>query len=352
MLFRSPGRGDDPAPFVDGGSTVPETTVAVSTTGAPAAEGIVATPAPAEGTSLWFQGPVAAVSTGEAWAFIPAEGYPAGLIGHLKDGAWTYWRLTADPASLGDIAVAADGTVWAATSSGVFSFDGTEWTRQFDPAGAVTVAQDGTLWIGGRLDRDWFSAPFWMARWDGESFTRMDPWPLDPPAFGIPAMAATPDGEVWIASTGYVQSDLMRLDGQIMEAVPIGEYQDDAPDSGIGPVGVFDIEVAPNGDVWVGGFVTADWDQVVLARYYGAEWTVYDWPFADRSPAGEVLFFDLAVGPDGTLWLSFPGGLGSYDGTTWSLRAATMAEGGIAIVDVAPDGTVWYTDQAGLHTFP
>jgi len=134
--------------------------------------------------------------------------------------------------------------------------------------------------------------------------------------------------------------------------VPIGEYQDDAPDSGIGPVGVFDIEVAPNGDVWVGGFVTADWDQVVLARYYGAEWTVYDWPFADRSPAGEVLFFDLAVGPDGTLWLSFPGGLGSYDGTTWSLRAATMAEGGIAIVDVAPDGTVWYTDQAGLHTFP
>ena len=41
-----------------------------------------------------------------------------------------------------DLAVAPDGTVWAATDVGVFSFDGAEWTRRFDdPAWAVAVGR-------------------------------------------------------------------------------------------------------------------------------------------------------------------------------------------------------------------
>ena len=104
--------------------------------------------------------------------------------------------------------------------------------------------------------------------------------------------------------------------------------------------------------MWVAGFDSGEWDQVVLARYDGDEWTTFDWPFADRTGTEEVLFFGLAIAPDGTVWVDFPGGLGSYDGSTWSVRLTTMAEPGTAAaLDVAPDGTVWYFDQAGLHTF-
>jgi hypothetical protein len=343
-----PGGGES-APFVDEGSTVPGTTLAVPTTVAPVMPEIVAAPIPAEGALLVLESPLVAVSAGEVWTFIGTED-PLGLIGHLKDGAWSYWRLTDDRTFVGGLAVAPDGTVWAATGSGVFSFDGEEWTRRFDdPAGGVTVSQDGTLWIGGPLDRDWFTAPFWLARWDGASFARVDPWPLDPPRGSVVAMAAAPGGEVWIASTGYIQSDLMRFDGQTMEAAQIGDYQDTSPDSAVGPVGVFDIEVAPNGDLWVGGFGAADWDQVVLARYDGAEWTLYDWPFADSSEEGEVLFFDLAVGPDGVVRVGFPGGLGSFDGEDWTRIEGI---GFVWSVDVAPAGTVWYGDDEGVHTLP
>lgn len=163
-------------------------------------------------------------------------------------------------------------------------------------------------------------------------------------------MAATPDGSIWMAETGYLWSNLYRYAGGTPEAVQIGDYHTNPP-SPLGPVGVFEIEVAPDGDLWVGGFVGDAWDEVVLTRYDGAEWTTYDWPFPDHSEEGQVLFFDLSVGPDGTLWVAFPGGLGSYDGANWSVRAATDTTGAVAgAVDVAPDGTVWYTDGDGLHT--
>ena len=364
-------RSGDPAPFIEEGSTIPETTVTATTTAAPAVGKIVAAPAPAEGTSLSPGGLVAAVSGGEAWA-VPGVGgaEDSRLIGHLKDGAWTYWRFTNLTAWCLDLAVAPNGTVWAVTTVGVFSFDGEEWIRRSDTwvgewTEAVTVAWDGTVWIGGTLEGggtpEGGLAP-WAARWDGEAFTRVDPWPQDSPGpvgVGNVAMAATPDGEVWVAATGWLLSDLMRYHGQTMETVQIGDYKDPRPDEAMGPVGVFDIEVAPNGDTWVGGWVVGDWgqdplwDQEVLARYDGAEWTLYDWPFT--KPANSLrqqLLFDLAVGADGTLWVAFPGGLGSYDGTTWSLRAADAGIAGMKVtVDVAPDGTVWYTGSDGLNTF-
>ncbi len=44
------------------------------------------------------------------------------------------------------LALAPDGTVWATTGAGVFSFDGVEWTRRFDgPAGILAVAPDGAV---------------------------------------------------------------------------------------------------------------------------------------------------------------------------------------------------------------
>jgi hypothetical protein len=340
-------RSGDPAPFINQGSTIPDTTVPAPTT--PAATGTTMAASEVRWDAplpIYYptptSGELVALSAHDAWV-LSADG----RVFHLHDGA-TFRLPQPEPGR--ELAVAPDGTVWMSTGVGVFSFEGEAWTQRFvGETWALTVDGDGSVWLGGIY---WDPISAWLARWDGRAFVRIG-W--DPAAYrqgGYTVMAATPDGSIWMAEIGWLWSNLYRYAGGAMEAVQIGDYHPN-PSSLMGPVMVFDLEVAPNGDLWVGGFGSGDYEgQVVLARYDGAEWTVYDWPFADRSPAGEVLFFDLAVGPDGTLWLSFPGGLGSYDGTTWSLRAATMAEGGIAIVDVAPDGTVWYTDQAGLHTFP
>ncbi len=156
--------------------------------------GIVAAPILAEDASLWPDGPLVAVSAGEAWTVMSStpEGF-ADLIGHLEDGAWTFWHTTpseeeesglVDPNMMWGLAVAPDGAVWAATDRGVFSFDGVEWTRRFDdPAVAVAVDEGGTVWIsGGMSGTVWISGPTtgfrrWLARWDGESWERVQSRP-------------------------------------------------------------------------------------------------------------------------------------------------------------------------------
>jgi hypothetical protein len=304
------------------------TTTAAPTTTIPLLE-IVAAPIPAEG-DYWPVG-LEAISAREAWTF----GYFGDLIGHLEDGIWEYWRVTGGGIAFG-LAVAPDGTVWSATSIGVFSFDGANWTRRFDDLViGVIVDEGGTVWVSNGM---------WLAQWDGESWVRRDPTPPDLPGGSSAAMAALPDGDMWIASTGWWNT-VIRYHGDTVEEVHIGDYPDPWPATALGPVGVFALEAAPNGDMWVGGILDGSFEFVV-ARFNGEAWTIYDWPFPDPSDLADSLA-DMAMGPDGVLWFAFQGGLASFDGTEWT----TWVEGQyVYAVDVAPDGTVWVSDEQGVHT--
>lgn len=338
-----PGGGSESAPFVDDGSTVPGTTLTVPTTTAlpttttavlPGIEGFAVS---VDDAGLGTGGLVA-VSAGKVWA-VGGVGQP-GLIGRLEDGDWTHWRLVPSPSGqVNGLAVAPDGTVWAAANSGVFSFDGAEWTRRFDdPAGAVGVDGGGTVWIGGPLQDN----RLWLARWDGESWVRVDPNPEAPPDRGATSMTVLADGDVWIVAPmgGWGGDLVMRYDGTTTESVACWEYLDPCP-------GVFtEIAAAPNGDLLVGGFANDIDRQYRVAQFDGDAWTIWpahDWPSAESFGAS-----DMAVGPDGVLWFAFEGGLASADGTEWT----TQIEGpGVSAVDVAPDGTVLYADSDGVHTF-
>ena len=321
--------GDDP---------VTGTAATTTTTTTAALPGIVGFPVSVDDAGLGTVGLVA-VSAGEVWA-VGGVGQP-GLIGRLEDGAWTHWRLDPSPSGqVNGLAVAPDGTVWAAANSGVFSFDGAEWTRRFDdPAGAVGVSEDGTVWISGPLRDNWW----WLARWDGESWVRVDPTPQAPPARGATSMTVSADGDVWIVgpSGWWLPDHLMRYHGTTMEEVQIWEYLDPCPGF------LSELAVAPNGDLLVGGLANDIDRQVRVARFDGDEWTewaAHDWPlFAESIGA-----FDMVAGPDGVLWFAFEGGLASVEGTEWTTRI----EGpGVSVVDVAPDGTVWYADADGVHIF-
>ncbi len=330
------------------------TTITTTATTAPAAmPGIVAASISLEDTS-WPYRPLVALSAGEVWTVMRTDtDAVADLVGHLKDGAWTFWRLTGtDGPFIKGLAVAPNGTVWAATLVGVFSFDGEEWTRRFDEdAGGVTVGGDGTVWIGGWGE----SSGVWLARWDGESWERVTS-PVGPGGTEWADMAVLPGGDVWATTGSYcMTSRLMHYDGATLAAVQVGgrEFLRSY---------VSAIEAAPNGDLWVAGFLGGEpgfpvndvqtWTEpVVLARFDGEAWTLYDWPLPNPIADCTVPLLDMAVGPDGALWLAYPGGFGSFDGTQGTpYFAGDPAPLPYLSVDVAPDGTVWYTDSEGVHT--
>ena len=325
-------------------TTTGAVTTAPSTTATLPRISLVAIPADdvlTSGIGSWFS-PLMAVSAGEVWAVMSTAEDVACVVGHLENGAWAFWRLTADGAPFRDLAVSPDGSVWAAGDAGVFSFDGEAWTRRFDgPAGGVAVDENGTVWIGGSLEGD-LPAP-WLARWDGRRWERVDSSP-EAPTVGFTPMAVQPGSAAWVtAYSGGNRGDLLRYEGATFEAVQIADFPDPADQEGA--VGVFAVEAAPNGDLWVGGYLGADWDQAILALLNGEAWALFDLPFDHTAHPG--FLFNLAVGPDGTLWVGSESGLASFDGTEWTLHIEGRW---VQSLDVAPDGTLWYSDEQGVYT--
>jgi len=163
------------------------------------------------------------------------------------------------------------------------------------------------------------------------------------PAEGEPVrLAVAADGTVWMA--GHSRGGpLLRYDGAALVEVPIGGG---TGDPGWDSLWIKEVAAAANGDIWVVGSSSPSPDQgpVVVTRYDGEQWTVYEWPAQAMASVA-----DVAVGPDGVVWFGTYDGLASFDGGEWT---AHIQGRGAWSVDVAPDGTVWYADDYGIHTLP
>jgi len=297
----------------------------------------------------WY-GSLVAVSSEEAWATLalPEEGRLT-IIGHLEHGEWTSYRLEGEAGRVLGLARGPDGTLWAATDFGVFSQEGGVWKRRGDdPVAGVAVGSDGTVWIGGRREA-WYDEPMrlWLARRDGVSWERLDPHPGEAPTTnGNAPIVVFPGGDVWMVHRAgtWVEDDLMHYDGAALEAVQIPGIPDPTPDNRIPAARVVAIAAAPDGCLWAAGYLAADPSRVVVARFDGRAWIIYDWPFA--GPSSTAPRISVAVGPDGVVWFAFEEGLGSFDGRVWTTHREGRAAYNVA---VAPDGTVWFSDAAGIH---
>jgi ligand-binding sensor domain-containing protein len=349
---------------------------------------------------------------GERWrSFTPADGLPFQRINQLAyayDSAWAAaaegvarydeasgWRTLDASAGLlqADVrllAVAPDGRLWAGHDTlnpGLSVFDGNDWRAAPGlPPGptlklaALAFTRDGRLWAGG-----WYEAaapgepPGFLGMFDGASG-----WSIEPLAQVPRALRAGPDGRLWIAHT---------------DSILVIDVRPEAP--GRAPVEyptlgktVLDIEVSPNGAVWVSlagsralhVLSTGEWKPQYAAAFEGwrgiteiafapdgslwagsAEgdgaahlagvrrgWQYYRSASAQlgAAPAGSTLA--LAVEPGGAAWFSTTGGGLVRYGPDNSAAATLRALGPELVRAIMPaaDGTVWAaTDGDGVYRY-
>lgn len=111
------------------------------------------------------------------------------------------------------------------------------------------------------------------------------------------------------------------------------------------------VAVDLNGDVWMGG-----WWSGAISRFDGRRWTTYTDYQGDIRTIG---LSDIAVAPDGTLWIGFPDYAYHFDGQEWTLYTENdgIPGGGVTAIAAAPDGTVWFGaiasrgDRGGIARF-
>jgi hypothetical protein len=109
---------------------------------------------------------------------------------------------------------------------------------------------------------------------------------------------------------------------------------------------VYNLAVAPDGTVWV---VIVEWSLRTpkgiwsLARFDGDGWTV----FTETDGMPQHLVYSMAVGHDGVVWITqhemaepglIPHGVFAFDGHLWThfLDGEPVWD-----IEVGPDGTVW-----------
>lgn len=286
--------------------------------------------------------PIVAAGADELWM---GDWNARGGVWHLEGDRWTHFD-EADGLPGGDlhaIAVAEDGTAWVAAKHGLGSFDGTSW-RRVEPGRhtAVTVARNGVVWtasgeLGEGVEGGWTIAP--VGGTPLPMLTLLET--------KVDALAVGPDGDVWAGSAGWWElgGGLARFDGESWEPM------EPVADAG-SRILVTDIEVTPDGDVWVALEVPAEaegtFTGLLLARYHDGAWTTFgeaDGVTLDGGFWGEPL--DVAT--DGSLLVAAQEGLLAYRDGAWSvLQAGIFQRGTTSIVSVSPDGTTWIAAGSGL----
>jgi hypothetical protein len=299
-----------------------------------------------------------AISRDELWATDLQGG-----LAHLRGEAWT--RESIDPrhpeAPVSDLALAPDGTVWAAGPDGVaYRRDG-RWTIvDVGEASLIAVGRDGSPWVGSGSDEECRVSRLTP---NGMAWVRSAVSSCPPDSRGLSSLAVDANGALWVAWTGMAPCEgggwigcpaagLTRLDGPSWEVIRALE--------GLELTNPTIVGTTQTGDMWVVDDPTEYRDPaepespVRAARFDGTDWTVVELP--------EGFMADIVVASDGTLWAwaywtpaSTGGGdrgPARYDGTAWTLPYDGAGLPWMELAAVAPDGTVFGRIGFDIFRFP
>lgn len=303
----------------------------------------------------------------------------ATLVGAQTFTSWT----TADglPSDdIRDVAVAADGTVWLATSQGVAAFDGTTFTVHNttthpglanNDLQAIAAISTGDIWVG---------TDFGVSVFDGSAYTTY----TTADGLGdnaIKNIKEAPNGDIWIATI----NGATRYSGGVFTAFA-------SPNIPFG--GALHIAFASNGDVLIGGglggvivyngttFSAITTAQGLLSNRVRSiavdeaqnKWVgtasgisvldatnahTVDHPIVFILPPPDELnpITDVVIDAHGRIWagvyvdyLVTVGGVSVYNGTTWSQYETTEGLAGPNVRRMAVDAEddIWVSTSTGL----
>lgn len=198
------------------------------------------------------------------------------------------------------------------------------WSREIDaPRPAIALAQDrrGYLWI---------AAATGLFRFDGIRFMAMSAG-VDLVRNGAPsALLVRRNGEVW---TNFERSGLFAVyrDGRLSPLT-------NAPRA---PHRVVAMEEAPDRTVWV----LTEQMGVPLMRLRDGRWTTFG--VAAGAPIDNP--FSMVLAADGTVWVSFSGGVARLVHGEGRLQILRRARGMTGRLSIDPEGRVWLTERAGTY---
>jgi len=139
------------------------------------------------------------------------------IVGFYHDGAWEVLPSEDGPSGIRDLAVAQDGTVWAAASwsKGIYRYADQTWeswrwideTHNVSDVRGMTISDDGVLWVGLRFT---FSGNPTLMKFDGESWTDIS-GEANLTRTGVESVCQTPAGEMHLGSADGMR--LLRSDG-------------------------------------------------------------------------------------------------------------------------------------------
>ena len=291
----------------------------------------------------WHQG-VEVAPDGMAWVWGPGgiRALGGSPIGH--EPADPDDSLSGAISKASGLTVSLDGTVWADIDSQIRSFDGTTWTtHELDWAEIVPPGSDDPYAMlvndlpDGRLCATWetwydegYERQTTLACFDGSEWTEHEVFRDIHSVIGI---TGTRDSDVWVGVSTSGPVGLMRRHGQEWEGV--------------------ELPSAPMWSVLAAGSDGALWTTVeqledsgsgcsALARLADGAWSVFPPDDADMCGIG---LFGLEVAPDGTVWFAGDGVI-AFDGAQWRHYLEGTFPMDIAI---ALDGTVWVAAAEGVY---
>ena len=270
-----------------------------------------------------------------------------------------FYREVAPDGSLWGIGEASD------SESGIYSFDGEGWTLRATTnddeiqSWSLAVGPDGTVWLTA-MDRakhcpdtesgDCFGTVLLRVEADGSVTTVADWAEVYDGDVAADEVAVSPAGDVWLI--GMVRWDgpeaeaLLRFDGSDWDVIP-------GPEGFLNTTSGNSMAFGPDGTLWVNTNHPEDdwqerddWRVGGLARFDGESWTTFTEADGVQDWGGQGWFATdlLSVATDGSLWMNGTHDVGGcdgvdhYDGTKWSsfLRGSCVHD-----LALAPDGSVW-----------
>ena len=259
---------------------------------------------------------------------------------------YRHQALGANGVVVHDMAVSPyDSTVYAATETGLWAFDGQDWAvaLPINPSASsvvnVDVAPDNSVWAAVITSNGQTLQSALTMRAPGGN------WQDIPLPTGTYVLAIAPDTAVWL--TGYdriyrYKNGVFTLFDSTTTGYPFTEIN--SP--------VYHLEIDRLGQVWT--FIK----NVGLLRYDGVQWTVFS-----KENSGLHNNYDLhrmKIDASGNLWLSFADNgtsqraLQVFDGSNWRSfyhYNSNISSYAITAIAAGPDGQMWLHSTYNFFSF-